>query len=60
MAKEEIDEEDKQKVKTEEAKVIQVATEYGFAYQVGSEVLDEKEMLVRIFNDVQKIKKSVA
>lgn len=58
--KEEKKEEDKQEVKPTEAQIVEVPTQFGIAFKIGNEVLNETELLIRIFNDIQIIKKSVA
>lgn len=60
MAKEEEKKQEKEKTNDSEAKIVETPVQFGIAYQIGGEVVDERELLVRIYNDIQKIKRSVA
>ena len=47
--------------KQEEAKLVEVPTQYAPAYQLeDGKVVDERELLLVIYQDLQKVKKSVA
>jgi len=47
--------------KVEEAKLVEVPTQYAPAYQLeDGKVVDERELLLVIYQDLQKVKKSVA
>jgi hypothetical protein len=50
------------KVKREEkiASVVQVPTEYGIAFQIDEDTtLDVNQLLIRIYNDIQKLKRGL-
>lgn len=50
-----------QKVDIKEASLVEVPTQTTIAYKLEDEsVVDEKGLLIKIYNDVQKIKRSIA
>ena len=54
-------EKEEKKVEVKQAEVVEVPTNHVTAFRLeNGDVVDTNELLVRIYNDVQKIKKSVA
>lgn len=54
-------EEKNKEVKSKEAKLVEVPTQTTLAFQMEDEsLLDDKGLLLRIYNDIQIIKKSIS
>ena len=53
------DEKVAKKVEPTVGAVVEVPTQFGLAFKIGEEVIDTNELLVRIYNDLQSMKKAL-